>query len=81
MQTGVTDEYRGRVFGAYGTTQALTVLVGMGLASTLGDRVGVVPFFNLVGGLYLLCGCIILIMVGRRAVATESAELSGEAGA
>jgi predicted MFS family arabinose efflux permease len=80
MQTGVTDEYRGRVFGAYGTTQALTVLVGMGLASTLGDRVGVVPFFNLVGGLYLLCGFIILIMVGRRTVATESAELSGEAG-
>jgi predicted MFS family arabinose efflux permease len=81
LQTGVADEYRGRVFGAYGTTQALTVLIGMGLASALGDQVGVVPFFNLVGGLYLLAGVIILLLVGRRAWAAESAELSGEAGA
>jgi hypothetical protein len=80
LQTGVADDYRGRIFGAYGTTQALTMLIGMGLASALGDRVGVVPLFNLVGGLYLLSGMIILAMVGRRALATQSAKLSGEAG-
>jgi predicted MFS family arabinose efflux permease len=80
MQTGVADEYRGRVFGAYGTTQALTVLLGVGLASALGDRLGVVPLLDLVGGLYLLAGFVVLVMVGRRALAAESVELSGEAG-
>ena len=80
LQTGVADQYRGRVFGAYGTTQALTLLAGMGLASALGDRVGVVPLLDLVGGLYLLCGLIILATVGRRPAPVASAELSGEAG-
>jgi predicted MFS family arabinose efflux permease len=80
LQTGVADQYRGRIFGAYGTTQALTLLIGMGLASALGDRVGVVPLLDLVGGLYVLCGLIILAMVGRRPAATESAALSGEVG-
>jgi MFS family permease len=76
LQTGVADEYRGRLFGAYGTTQALTMLIGMGLASALGDSVGVVLFFNLVGGLYLLAGLIILMMVGRRVIVTESVEVA-----
>jgi predicted MFS family arabinose efflux permease len=80
LQTGVDDAYRGRVFGAYGTTQALTVLLGMGLASALGDRVGVLPLLTMVGALYLLAGCIILVLVGRRPSTGERPELSGEAG-
>ena len=80
LQTGVADEYRGRVFGAYGTTQALTVLIGMGLASALGDLAGVVPLFNLVGGLYVLSGLVILAMVGRRAAPMETTALGGEPG-
>jgi hypothetical protein len=75
IQSGVTDQYRGRIFGAYGTTQALMMLVGMGLASALGDSVGVVPLFALVGGLYVLAGFIILAMVGRRAARGESTDL------
>jgi MFS family permease len=78
IQSGVADQYRGRVFGAYGATQALMMLAGMGLASVLGDSVGVVPLFDLVGGLYVLAGLIILALVGRRSAPGEIAELSGE---
>src|SRR5215210_1628139 len=36
LQKWVPDSHRGRVFGAYETTQALLLLVGMGLAAALG---------------------------------------------
>ncbi|MFL5800324.1 MAG: MFS transporter [Roseiflexaceae bacterium] len=64
LQSGVDDAYRGRVFGAYGTMQALMLLIGMGLASALGDRVGIVPFFDITGGLYVLAGLIALALLG-----------------
>ncbi len=35
LQKRVPDSHRGRVFGAYETTQALLLLVGMGLAAVL----------------------------------------------
>lgn len=58
LQTGTTDEYRGRVFGAYGTTLALTLLIGSGTASALGEVVGTVPLLNAGGGLYVAAGLI-----------------------
>jgi MFS family permease len=79
IQSGVADQYRGRVFGAYGTTQALMMLIGMGLASALADSVGVLPLLDLVGGLYVLAGFVILAMVGHRAAPAETAELGSEA--
>ena len=53
LQQSVTDRYRGRLYGAYGTTSALTRLSGMGLASIAGDRVGVVPLLTAAGGLHI----------------------------
>jgi MFS family permease len=46
LQTSVADRYRGRIFGAYGATVALIMLLGMGVASVLGDVVGVVPVIS-----------------------------------
>ena len=63
MQTKVTDQYRGRVLGAYATTVALLMLVGLALASTLGDALGVVPMMNVAAGLYLLAGVVALVMM------------------
>src|SRR5215210_3207199 len=40
LQKWVPDSHRGRVFGAYETTQALLLLVGMGLAAALAVRPG-----------------------------------------
>jgi predicted MFS family arabinose efflux permease len=67
LQLGSSDEYRGRVFGAYGTTNALTLLLGSGAASALGDVVGVVPLLNVAGVLYALAGVAALLLLPARA--------------
>jgi hypothetical protein len=55
------------------------MLVGMGVASALGDRIGVVPMFDAVGVLYILAGLIVLAMLGvRGATPAGSAALSSE---
>ncbi|MFB3153099.1 MAG: hypothetical protein ACE10I_01350, partial [Candidatus Acidiferrales bacterium] len=48
---------------AYATTVALLMLVGLALASTLGDALGVVPMMNAAAGLYLLAGVVALVMM------------------
>ena len=53
LQSHVSDEYRGRVFGAFGTTFALLALGGMALAGLLGDPLGPVPVLNIQGLGYL----------------------------
>lgn len=71
LQTGVEDRYRGRIFGAYGTTTALLTLVGMGLGGVLGDIVAVPLLLNLAGSLYILSGVVARIVL-RDAAAVES---------
>ena len=79
LQSGVADQYRGRVMGSYGMALALAMLIGMGVASALGDWVGVVPMLDLVSGLYVLAGVIVLVLVGGYQPATAAAPaLSGE---
>ncbi len=81
LQTSVADEYRGRVFGAFGATSALSLLIGSGLAGVLGDLLGIVTILNIQGIVYLLAGAMVLVTLsavgGERPVATET----GEAGA
>lgn len=66
LQAATTDEYRGRVFGAYGTTNALMLLAGTGLGSLLGDAVGIVPLLNASGVLYALAGLLALGLLSGR---------------
>ena len=56
LQMNVGDHYRGRVFGTFGAISALMSLIGMGLAGTLGDLVGVIVIASLGGALYLTAG-------------------------
>lgn len=65
LQRNVTDDYRGRIFGAYNTTNALLILVGQGLASAFGDRVGVVWMLNLAGSLYFLSGVAAFVVLAE----------------
>ncbi len=75
FQTNVEDRYRGRVFGAYGTTIALLNLVGLTLAAVLGDPLGVVPVINVQGVAYVAAGLIGLVFLRRQIVlASESFE-------
>ncbi|MFN8489826.1 MAG: MFS transporter [Caldilineaceae bacterium] len=66
LQKSVTDTYRGRIFGAYQTTNALLLLIGQGVASSLGDRIGIVPMLNLSGSLYFLGGAVALVLLARQ---------------
>jgi len=63
LQSTVSDKYRGRIFGALGTTNALLGLGGMGLAGALGDIVGVVPVLNTAAILWLLAGVMALVLL------------------
>ncbi len=63
LQTAVTDEYRGRIFGAVGTTSALLMLLGTTLAGVLGDLLGVVTVLNIQGFMYVLAGMLVLFLL------------------
>ena len=63
LQKWVPDSYRGRVFGAYETTQALLFLVGIGLAAALTATLGVVVVLSAVGALYLLAGAVAWVVL------------------
>jgi MFS family permease len=79
LQSGVADQNRVRVMGSYGMVLALAMLIGMGVASALGDWLGIVPMLDLVSGLYVLAGMIVLVLVGGYQPATADAPaLSGE---
>ncbi len=91
LQGVVADEYRGRIFGALGTTTALLGLVGMGLGGYLGDRVGLMPVLNVAGGLWVAGGALALLTLqntrneagtctasGERSAAATSRDNNGE---
>src|SRR6266702_1225736 len=75
LQSGTADEYRGRVFGAYGTTNALLMLVGMAFAASLGDILGVVILMNIAGALMLLAGGAAIILLRGAKVPSASPEI------
>ncbi len=52
-QGATPDRYRGRVFGAYGTTTALATVVGMALASVSGTHAAMAPLLNVASGLHV----------------------------
>jgi MFS family permease len=60
IQTGVADSHRGRLFGSFFATMALSSLIGTVLAGALGDIVGIIPLLTLdclgyvCGGLFVL---------------------------
>jgi MFS family permease len=58
LQKWVPDRYRGRVFGAYETTQALMMLVGMGLAVALEGLLGVAVVLSIVGAVWSVAGLV-----------------------
>lgn len=67
LQNNTTDAYRGRVFGAYGTTTSLLRLVGTGLAGAIGGPLGIVVVLDVVGALYLLSSGLAAVLLPRAA--------------
>ena len=56
LQGNIPDRFRGRVFGALGTSMAICVLLGQGSASLLGDQLGTVPLLMIKGILDIAAG-------------------------
>ncbi len=63
LQSRMSDEYRGRVFGAYGMAGALLSLLGQTLAGLLANHLGTTFMLNVDAGPYLLAGVTALISV------------------
>jgi MFS family permease len=63
LQASAEDHYRGRVFGALGTTQALLMLAGTLVGGALGDVVGIVPVLVVQGCAYVLAGLLVLVLL------------------
>ena len=66
LQTAVPDQYRGRLFGTVGALLSLTGIVGVGLASVLGEHAGIVPVFNTSALLYAVAGGLALLLLRPR---------------
>jgi MFS family permease len=79
LQTRTAERYRGRVLGAFGTTVALSLLAGEGLATLLGNPIGVLPLLYTAGGVALGSGLVGLIGF-RQATGTRLAVAEQDAG-
>ena len=79
MQTNVTDKLLGRVFGVVGTTSAFGMLLGMGTAGVLSDRLSVVPVINIQGVVYFLAGLLVLAFVRPRLTKVSSLQATAPA--
>ena len=71
VQTAVPDSHRGRVFGTLGTTNYALMLVGILLATGLGDRLGPLVFYQAVGIAYLAAGALVLLVGRQRATRSD----------
>jgi MFS family permease len=77
LQSSVRNEYQGRVFGAFGTLQAIAMLFGMGLASGLGDKVGIVPMVLIDAACNLLAALLAFALI-RSALRAGSVSQTAE---
>ena len=75
LQRHVADRFRGRVFGALGTSMAICVLLGQGWASLLGDRFGPVPLLMLKGILDITAGLLAFLLLYRVSNLQPSSDL------
>jgi hypothetical protein len=65
LQAETEDAYRGRVFGALGAVQGVTVLIGIVLGSVAIDRFGVVPVISVGAAMWIVGGLIALVWLPR----------------
>lgn len=78
LQTSVANEYQGRIFGAFGAIQAITMLVGMVLASGLSDRVGIVPMVIADGVCNFLAALLTIVLLAPALRAKAAARAAVE---
>lgn len=65
LQQATPDEYRGRVFGTFGMTINLLMVVGSVIGGLFADRVGPVPLMTGASWIYVIAGGVALLLLGR----------------
>jgi predicted MFS family arabinose efflux permease len=65
MQLHTEDAYRGRVFGAARAVDSVAVLVGLAIAGTLGERIGIVPVLNAGSVVGIAAGILAIALLPR----------------
>jgi len=73
LQQETEDAFRGRVFGAFGTTITLLMLVGSGLGGALADQLGASLLMNAASIIYIIAGLLAIVLLsqaGKEAIAT-----------
>ncbi len=69
FQTMTSDEFRGRVFGAMTAVGGAAVVAGIGIASWLGETVGIVPIISIQGVGYIGAGFMVILLLRGTAAA------------
>ncbi len=77
LQSSIANEYQGRIFGTLNALQAIAMLLGMGLASGLGDTIGIVPLVILDGGCNILAALLAFVLI-RSALRTTTTVAANE---
>ena len=74
QQTAVDDAYLGRFLGSVGTTAALAMVVGIVVAGSLGDALGIVPVLLVQSAAYVAAGLVVgaLLRPGAGEAVAES---------
>jgi dipeptide/tripeptide permease len=63
LQRRVPDQFRGRIFGAYGATQGIAQLVGQTFASAAATALGIVVLLDIASTLFLIVGVVTFAML------------------
>lgn len=74
LQTETTDEFRGRIFGALGTIEGISILAGLGIGSLAIDLVGVVPVLSAGAAMWMAGGIFALLRLPRGTGVVAAAE-------
>jgi MFS family permease len=78
LQSRAPDQFRGRVFGSYGTTSALALMVGMTLAGAAGDVVGAAAMLEVAGALFFAAGVVAAVMLREQPSAEVAEQGAGQ---
>jgi len=65
MQQSTEDSFRGRVFGAYGTTSTILMFVGAGLAGLMADTVGTSLLMAASAIIYVVAGVVAWFLLSK----------------
>lgn len=65
LQQSTDESYRGRIFGAYGTTSTVLMFVGAGLAGFMADTVGTSTLMAAAAMIYVLAGVVAWTLLSK----------------